>query len=177
MISSQQPMMLDLAKNFERLVKDPKVSRKNLILFILIYLINLFFTERGGGGGGDSGVKITWDNPEQLSRYISTLRAAAEKLKTENLKLRRHHSTVQQIVCSLMNTDLLREPQKWNEQIQDIRKIMDNLIHEGYSADHMKPWRAFWDRQLYKALDLQYSIGLKALNENLPDINIDLIFG
>jgi len=175
MIPSQQPMMLDLAKNFERLVKDPKISRKNFDFFYFNLLINLLFTERGAGG--DSGVQITWDNPEQLSRYISTLRAAAEKLKTENLKLRRHHSTIQQIVCSLMNTDLLREPQKWNEQIQDIRKIMENLINEGYSADHMKPWRAFWDRQLYKALDLQYSIGLKALNENLPDINIDLIFG
>jgi len=122
-------------------------------------------------------MKITWDNPEQLSRYIATLRGAAEKLKTENLKLRRHHSTIQQIVCSLMNTDLLRDPQKWKEQIQDITKIMDSLITEGYSPDNMKSWRAFWDRQLYKALDLQYSIGLRALNENLPDIKIDLIFG
>ncbi|CAF3536266.1 unnamed protein product [Rotaria sordida] len=156
MIPSQQPMMLELAKHFERLVKDPKLSQRS---------------------GGDSAVKITWDNPEQLSRYISTLRATAEKLKTENLKLRRHHSNIQQIVCSLMNTDLLREQEKWNEQIHDIRKIMENLIHEGYLADNMKSWRAFWDRQLYKALDLQYSIGLKTLNENLPDINIDLIFG
>jgi dynein heavy chain 2 len=76
-----------------------------------------------------------------------------------------------------MNTDLLRDSQKWNEQIQDIRKIMENLVNEGYVPDNMKPWRAFWDRQLYKALDLQYSIGLKALNDNLPDIHIDLIFG
>lgn len=121
-------------------------------------------------------MKITWENPEQLSRYISTLRAAAENIKTENLKLRRHHATVQQIVCSLMNTDLLREPQKWNEQVQEIRKIMDNLVSEGYIADHMKVWRAFCDRQLYKALDLQYAIGLKALNENMPDIPIELIF-
>ncbi|CAF4464989.1 unnamed protein product, partial [Adineta steineri] len=29
MIPSQQPMMLDFAKNFERLVKDQKLSRKN----------------------------------------------------------------------------------------------------------------------------------------------------
>jgi dynein heavy chain 2 len=76
-----------------------------------------------------------------------------------------------------MNTDLLREPQKWQHQVQEIRKIMDTLTNEGYSTKNMKPWRAFWDRQLYKALDLQYFIGLKALNENLPDINIDLIFG
>ncbi len=138
-----------------------------------IYKNFFFIKERSGD---NSGVQITWDNPEQLSRYISTLRAAAEKLKTENLKLRRHHSTIQQIVCSLMNTDLLREPQKWNEQVQDIKKIMENLVNEGYSPDNMKSWKAFWNRQLYKALDLQYSIGLKALNENLPDINIDLIF-
>ncbi|CAF0769940.1 unnamed protein product [Adineta steineri] len=156
MIPSQQPMMLDLAKNFERLVKDQKLSQR---------------------AGNDSGIKITWENPEQLSRYILTLRAAAEKFKTENLKLRRYHSTIQQIVCSLMNTDLLRERQKWNDQTKEIRKIMENLITEGYSADNMKAWRSFWDRQLYKALDLQYSIGLKAFNENLPDIKLDLIFG
>ncbi|CAM4781010.1 unnamed protein product [Rotaria magnacalcarata] len=157
MIPSQQSMMLDLAKNFERLVKDPKVSQR--------------------GGGGDSGGQITWDNPEQLTRYISTLRATADKLKTENLKLRRHHLTIHQIVCSLMNTDLLREPHKWQYQVQEIRKIMDTLTNEGYVAKNMKPWRAFWDRQLYKALELQYSMGLKALNENLPDIKIDLVFG
>jgi hypothetical protein len=33
MIPSQQSMMLDLAKTFERLVKDPKVSRKNAFRF------------------------------------------------------------------------------------------------------------------------------------------------
>ncbi len=143
-------------------------------MFWDLFISEFIFKERGGN---DSGLKITWDNPEQLSRYIATLRGAAEKLKTENLKLRRHHSTIQQIVCSLMNTDLLRDPQKWKEQIQDITKIMDSLITEGYSPDNMKSWRAFWDRQLYKALDLQYSIGLRALNENLPDIKIDLIFG
>ncbi|CAF1544488.1 unnamed protein product, partial [Adineta steineri] len=157
MIPSQQSMMLDLAKAFESLVKDPKVSQR--------------------GVGRDASGQITWDNPEQLTRYISTLRGTAEKLKTENLKLRRHHLTIQQIVCSLMNTDLLREPHKWHQQVQDIRKIMDTLTNEGYSAKNMKPWRSFWDRQLYKALDLQYTNGLKALNENLPDIKIDLIFG
>ena len=94
----------------------------------------------------------------------------------ENFKLRRHHGTVQQIVCSLMNTDLLRERKKWNEQVQEIRRIMESLINEGYSQENMKPWRAFCDRQLYKALDLQYSIGLQAFNENLPDVHVDLIF-
>jgi hypothetical protein len=63
MISSQQPMMIDLAKNFERLVKDPKVSRKDFDSF---FNFNLFFflEERGRAGGNESVVKIAWDNPE-----------------------------------------------------------------------------------------------------------------
>ena len=102
---------------------------------------------------------MTWDNPEQLARYIATQRTAAEKLKVENFKLRLHHGTIQQIVCSLMNTDVLRERKKWNEQVLEIRRIMETLIGEGYSQENMKSWRAFSDRQLYKALDVQYSIG------------------
>jgi len=42
MIPSQQSMMLDLAKNFERLVKDPKVSRKN---FLLYFVSNFVFVK------------------------------------------------------------------------------------------------------------------------------------
>ena len=122
-------------------------------------------------------MRITWETPEQLARYVSALRSAAEKLKTENLKLRRLHLNIQQIVCSLMNTDLLRDLTKWNDQTQVIRQMMDNLLNEGYSADHMKSWKSFWDRQLYKALDLQYSIGLRTFNENLPEIRVDLTFG
>jgi hypothetical protein len=39
MIPSQQSMMLDLAKSFERLVKDPKVSRKNFFLIFIIFFV------------------------------------------------------------------------------------------------------------------------------------------
>ena len=42
MIPSQQPMMLELAKNFERLVKDPKVSRKYSTVISLIHQ-SIFF--------------------------------------------------------------------------------------------------------------------------------------
>ena len=40
----------------------------------------------------------------------------------------------------------------------------------------MKPWKMHWDRQLYKALEHQYQLGLVALNQNLPEIKIELIF-
>ncbi len=40
----------------------------------------------------------------------------------------------------------------------------------------MKPWKAHWDRQLYKALEHQYMMGLEALNENLPEIRVELTY-
>jgi dynein heavy chain 2 len=40
----------------------------------------------------------------------------------------------------------------------------------------MKPWKMHWDRQLYKALEHQYQLGLVVLNQNLPEIKIELIF-
>ena len=42
---------------------------------------------------------MTWDNPEELQRYIKKLQAAAETLTTENRKLRRCHITVSEKVC------------------------------------------------------------------------------
>ena len=32
------------------------------------------------------------------------------------------------------------------------------------------------DHQLYKALEHQYQLGLEALNENLPEIKVELVF-
>lgn len=47
---------------------------------------------------------------------------------------------------------------------------------KGFSSDHMRPWKAHWDRQLYKALEHQYQMGLEALNENLPEIKVELTY-
>lgn len=40
----------------------------------------------------------------------------------------------------------------------------------------MAPWKSHWDRQLYKALEYQYKMGLESLNENLPEIKVDLTY-
>lgn len=39
-----------------------------------------------------SKLQITWDNPKELEVYIGKLQAAAEKLSTENRKLRKWHT-------------------------------------------------------------------------------------
>lgn len=37
-------------------------------------------------------LQITWNNPKELQSYITQLQDAAEKLSTENRKLRKWHS-------------------------------------------------------------------------------------
>ena len=39
-------------------------------------------------------VTITWDNPDELEEYISRLRSAADRLTSENRRLRKCHGTL-----------------------------------------------------------------------------------
>ena len=69
MIPSQQAMMLDSALAFERLVKSPKTGKP----------------------GHNGNVYVTWDNPVEVENYIKKLQTAADRLSTENRKLRKKH--------------------------------------------------------------------------------------
>jgi dynein heavy chain 2 len=73
-------------------------------------------------------VQVTWDNPEQLEAYIRKLQAAADRLTTENRKLRKSHTVVSDKVQQLMAIDLLRQQQKWKDGLMDIRHLMANLV-------------------------------------------------
>ncbi|XP_067663541.1 cytoplasmic dynein 2 heavy chain 1-like isoform X1 [Haliotis asinina] len=154
MIASQQAMMLESALAFEKLVKNPKTGSKS----------------KGGG------VQVTWDNPEELESYIKKLQASADRLTTENRKLRKSHNIVCEKVQNLMSVDLLRQQQKWKDGLMDIRHLMASLVQQGFSSENMKPWKAHWDRQIYKTLEHQYQMGLEALNENLPEIKVELTY-
>ncbi|CAL1541204.1 unnamed protein product [Lymnaea stagnalis] len=154
MIPSQQAMMLDSALAFEKLVKSPKAGYKVK--------------------GED--IQVTWDNPEQLEQYIKKLQTAADRLTTENRKLRKVHFLVSDKVQALMSVDLLRQQQRWKDGLMDIRHVMANLVQQGFASENMAPWKAHWDRQLYKALEHQYMLGLEALNENQPEIKVELTY-
>ncbi|XP_072706738.1 cytoplasmic dynein 2 heavy chain 1 isoform X3 [Ciconia boyciana] len=151
MIESQKPMMLQSALAFEQIIKHSK-----------------------SGPGGKA--QITWDNPRELEAYIQKLQAAAERLSTENRKLRKWHMNFIEKVISLMNIDLLRQQQRWKDGLQELRTVFTSLESQGFKSCDMKAWRQHWNHQLYKALEHQYQMGLEALNENLPEINIDLTF-
>ena len=75
-------------------------------------------------------VEITWDDPEELDKYIHKLQKAAEKLTTENRKLRKCHLTVCEKVQTLMGVDLLRQQQKWKDGLMEIRHLMANLVNQ-----------------------------------------------
>ncbi len=79
-------------------------------------------------------------------------------------------------VVQLMNVDLLRHQQRWKSGLMDIRHMIASLVEEGFNPNHMLSWQLHWDHQLYKALEHQYQLGLEALNENLPEIKIELIY-
>ncbi|KAM9359311.1 cytoplasmic dynein 2 heavy chain 1 isoform 6-T6 [Symphorus nematophorus] len=154
MIPSQRPMMLGLALAFEQVIKNPRSQSK----------------ESGGK------LQITWDNPKELEVYITKLQSAAEKLSTENRKLRKWHTDFIDKVVTLMNVDLLRHQQRWKDGLQDLRTGFATLEAQGFRSDDMRAWRQHWNHQLYKALEHQYQTGLEALNKNLPEIHVDLTF-
>ncbi|CAG6004611.1 unnamed protein product [Menidia menidia] len=154
MIPSQRPMMLSLALAFEQVIKNPRSQSKEV--------------------GGK--VQITWDNPKELEAYIAKLQSSAEKLSTENRKLRKWHTDFIDKVVTLMNVDLLRHQQRWKDGLQELRTGFAALEAQGFRSDDMRAWRGHWNHQLYKALEHQYQTGLEALNKNLPEIHIDLIF-
>uniref|UniRef100_A0AAV2J329 Cytoplasmic dynein 2 heavy chain 1 n=1 Tax=Knipowitschia caucasica TaxID=637954 RepID=A0AAV2J329_KNICA len=154
MISSQKPMMLGLALAFEQVIKNPRSNYKD--------------------SGGK--LQITWDNPKELEVYIGSLQTAAEKLSIENRKLRKWHMDFIDKVGALMNIDLLRHQQQWKEGLQALRDGFSALEAQGFSSEDMFAWKQHWNYQLYKALEHQYQVGLEALNKNLPELQIDLIF-
>ncbi|KAM3875467.1 cytoplasmic dynein 2 heavy chain 1 [Diretmus argenteus] len=154
MIPSQRPMMLSLALAFEQVIKNPRSQSKQ--------------------SGGK--LQITWDNPKELEVYIAKLQSAAEKLSTENRKLRKWHTDFTEKVVTLMNVDLLRHQQRWKDGLQELRTGFATLEAQGFRSGDMRAWRQHWNHQLYKALEHQYQTGLEALNKNLPEIHIELTF-
>jgi len=123
-------------------------------------------------------VLVTWEEPDELEKYIFKLHKAAEILTNENRKLRKQHSIICGKVVDLMSVDLMRNQQKWKEILSDIRSIINSVQRREAKGNvsSVRGWRAHWNHQLYKALEHQYQMGLHILTQNLPEIKVDLVF-
>ena len=97
---------------------------------------------------------MTWNNTEQVQRYIAKLQQCVEQLARQNNKLAGYHKQIKSKVLELIDTDLLKQQTKWKEGLKDIRQIMSQVEQQGFT--NLKTWRNHWDRQLYKALEHQY---------------------
>uniref|UniRef100_A0A8C0CTH2 Dynein cytoplasmic 2 heavy chain 1 n=1 Tax=Balaenoptera musculus TaxID=9771 RepID=A0A8C0CTH2_BALMU len=115
MIQSQRPMMLQSALAFEQIIKNSKAGR-----------------------GGKS--QVTWDNPKELEGYIQKLQNAAERLATENRRLRKWHITFCEKVVVLMNIDLLRQQQRWKDGLQELRTGLASV-----EAQCPLTWQSKWE--------------------------------
>jgi dynein heavy chain 2 len=151
LIPSQKTMLLESAVAFELEVKNMDKNRK----------------ERD---------PISWNNPSQVESYIHRVQLSMDRIHSENRKLCKLHATIAEKVVQLFNLDLLKNQDKWRESAREIRAIMDGLQNQGYREELMRDWRIHWDYQLYKALEYQYRLGLECLNENLPEIPIELVY-
>jgi len=147
-MDAQKPMMLEAALEFENVVKTARVERSS----------------------------VTWQNPAEVEEYVQKVQLAAANLTNENRRLRKAHFTVVEMIGELANIDLLRHRQMWKEKLDEVRKQINRVTEAKSDPDACVPWRASLDRELFKALEVQYKQGLEHLSENLPDFKADLVF-
>ena len=159
-IDSQYTMLETYAASLESVIKAPKNLKSNV--------------QKKGGSGSQT---VTWGSSVELEQYVNQLQAAAERLTTENRMLRKHHHAFTDKVVGLMNVDLLRQSDKWKAGLLELRTTVEKLNQtKSFTPEALRPWQSHWDHQIYKALEHQYQMGLESLNENLPEIKVDLVF-
>uniref|UniRef100_A0A158PNV8 Cytoplasmic dynein 2 heavy chain 1 (inferred by orthology to a C. elegans protein) n=1 Tax=Anisakis simplex TaxID=6269 RepID=A0A158PNV8_ANISI len=90
--------------------------------------------------------------------------------------LRKAHDEICTKVIDLMNLDLLKEVNKWKDLMLTIRSKFTEQERYAGSKGNMRPWLVHWDRQLYKALNLQYRWGIESLHVQIPQIQAQLVF-
>ncbi|CAK4090165.1 unnamed protein product [Aphanomyces euteiches] len=157
-IEEQKPMLLDALVAFEEIVKRPGVK-----------------TPTTTKTSKPKQIDVTWNNLEECEEYVRQLQQAADSLSIENRKLRRAHEKIGEELVALMDVDLLRFPEKWKDKYDTIKTFITTTIKK-YDSSLTKKWLLYWDHQLYKVLEAGYQIGLESLNENLPEIKVEVVF-
>lgn len=169
----------DLAKKFARQARDLEqiatfhntiggrmiVSQRPMMLEAALGLAQLVKEQTG----------MTWDKVDQVQRYVTKLQGQVDLLARQNNLLAGIHQQVKAKVLELMDTDLLRQQDRWKAGLKEIRQIVTSVeVQHGFSD--LKTWKNHWDHQLYKALEHQYQVGLEALSEHLPDIEVEVVY-
>ena len=77
-------------------------------------------------------------------------------------------------VSELMSIDLLKQKQVWHDKMNQIKQMVDAEIRNR-PKDLCTLWLKQINQEVYKALEIQYRMGLECINQNLPEISIELV--
>jgi dynein heavy chain 2 len=151
MLEFQKPMLIEPAKAFEAVafeaVAFDAVAQKT-------------------GISSKQDASLTWDNVAALEAYIGKLQTAASDLTVRDRRLRLARKSLMEKPVALFSIDLVAKREQWKQALRDMRVIVEELQRAGYVG--MKAWTTHIDKQIFKALEHQYALGMEALSENLP---------
>ena len=143
-IPSQKPMLVKCAKEFE---------------------INLTtVTERFKKNKGSL----------SLETYVTFIQSAANSLTTEIRRLKKAHMNILDLLCQLLNYDLISNRHKWKEIIKKAHLIY-NEVAENYKGEEylLSEWKNHWNFQLYKILKIQYTLSLEKFYSFVTEVNCE----
>eukprot|EP00392_Amoebophrya_sp_AT5.2_P002499 g2504.t1 len=157
--------------------------QKLLVLNAAVRFEKLFADGNRAGGAAGGGIRqMQWDSVDRLEDFTLRVKDGAQKLRSLNRKLRIAHAQIGELVLSLSGVSLLRQREVWKQKLQEISKVVTatTTLCDISDANELelatKPWRVFWDHQLFKIMECQYKLGMESLNESLPEMKADLIF-
>ena len=153
-IESQKPMLAEHATKFEQIVLSTPTKPQK---------------------GQDGAPMVTWNDPDQLEKYIGMVQEAAQNMMNEIRTLRKFHLGICDKMNELFNIDIVKHRTTWKERIDKIRETIDQVAR-GRDPSVCKKWRMHWDYQLFKVFEYQYQKGLDMLNRNLNEIKVDLLY-
>lgn len=165
-------ILLKKTANFYNSISEQMIDVQEQLL---LDSLTAFATIVSKPSQGKSADDVSWSNPAECENYIRTLQDAAEKLSSENRWLRKVHESLCAHTVSIMNIDLLRQTENWKAKWRVIKEKMATVRNK-YNEKDSRMWVLHWDHQMYKALEASYQMGLESLNENLPEIKVELVF-
>ena len=87
----------------------------------------LDFDECVKGRGSKNGNDVTWSEPGECERYVGQLQKSADNLSRENRRLRHAHLRMVEATLLLMNTDILRQKERWKKRWNDLWEMGEIL--------------------------------------------------
>jgi dynein heavy chain 2 len=164
-------ILLKKTANFYNSISEQMIDVQEQLLLDSLSAFASIVTKSGKDNSGD----VSWSNPAECENYIRVLQEAAETLSSENRQLRKVHETLIAHTVQLMNIDFLRQKESWVAKWRVIKEKM-TAVRNKYGEKNAGAWILHWDHQIYKALEASYQMGLESLNENLPEMKIELVF-